>query len=75
MNQNEVKLKPCPFCGGRAYFATWADKRVYIDVEHNDNCLNRVNGWLCSSRPIEEQIEGWNTRYESKKQKTKLWRK
>lgn len=78
---NEVKLKPCPFCGGRAYFASWRDyERIYIDCEHKEECGNKISNWLYSCVPIEQQIVNWNTRYEDKKQvkllgkKTNLWK-
>ena len=27
MNPNEIELKPCPFCGGKAKIVTWRDEK------------------------------------------------
>lgn len=58
--RNEVKLKPCPFCGGRTYIASGLNNILYLDCDHEFNCLIQPNTWLCSSKPLEEQIKAWN---------------
>lgn len=83
MGKNEVKLKSCPFCGGRAYIASWGNlEAIYIDVEHKPDCGCRVNGWMNSNLHITEQIKLWNQRFEEPKKtikflgkKTNLWNK
>lgn len=81
--KDEVELKSCPFCGGRAYFA-WFGKdfqpTIYIECEHNEHCGNKINGFLNNRYSIEEQVHRWNTRFEAKKpvtilgKKTNLWK-
>lgn len=81
MNNNEVKLKPCPFCGGRAYFAFWGNyETIYIDCEHTKDCGNNVNGWFNAHNFMANQVKEWNNRYEDKKpikilgKRTNLWK-
>ena len=38
-------LKPCPFCGGRAYIAN-SFNQYHIDCYHNKNCIAAPNTWL-----------------------------
>ena len=38
-------LKPCPFCGGRAYIAD-SFNQYHIDCYHNKNCIAAPNTWL-----------------------------
>lgn len=56
---SEIKLKPCPFCGGEAEIQYGAcDYNVYQAVCKGQNC-NAMNGW--SDTP-EEAAEAWNRR-------------
>ena len=56
---SEIKLKPCPFCGGKAEIQYGAcDYNVYQAVCKGQNC-NAMNGW--SDTP-EEAAEQWNRR-------------
>ena len=33
---DKIILKPCPFCGGKAYFSQWGNyKTIYIDNIRN----------------------------------------
>lgn len=78
---DKIILKPCPFCGGEAYFSQWGNyKTIYIDCDHKEGCGSFSSGWFNSSKPLQEQIIAWNTRYETKKpikilgKKTNLWK-
>lgn len=54
---NEIKLKPCPFCGGmNLYYATGR----FFGVECAD-CGGKVVG---AYKTEEEAAEAWNTRKE-----------
>ena len=60
---SEIKLKPCPFCGGKSEIQYGAcDYNVYQVVYQvvckGQNC-NAMNGW--SDTP-EEAAEAWNRR-------------
>jgi len=37
------KLKPCPFCGGRAILAERCDLRPYKYLVHCKNCTAEIN--------------------------------
>lgn len=63
-NKDEVILKNCPFCGGRAYITETLQK-MHIECEHTSDCVASPGTWLRSSLPLEEQIRGWNTRREN----------
>lgn len=54
---NDIKLKPCPFCGGRNLY--YAEGRFYA-VECVD-CGGKVVG---TYRTEEEAAEAWNTRFD-----------
>lgn len=64
------QLKPCPYCGGRAYVNTTLrptgyielKRNVYIDCEHDKNCKTRPNTWLESNESLLKQAEMWNER-------------
>lgn len=66
--ENKVYLEPCPFCGGNAYIAQQMN-HLYIDCDHDKNCILTPNTWLISSRDLKEQIESWNNRYIYKNKK------
>ena len=56
------KLRPCPYCGGRAYVNTMLRPTVYIDCEHDKNCKSRPTTWLESNEKLIKQAEMWNER-------------
>jgi hypothetical protein len=64
-NYNEIKIKRCPYCGGRAYISETMDQ-MYIQCEHTEECGIRPSGWLNSNKPLEQQIRDWNMRFENK---------
>lgn len=56
------KLKPCPFCGGKAYIAELGGN-FYIDAFHKKNCLVKPDTYLLSIKtPIKKHIKAWNKR-------------
>lgn len=54
-------LKPCPFCGGKAFITILLD-RPYIDCFHTKKCLMKPNTWLLSCESIKKQTKAWNQR-------------
>lgn len=66
---NEIKLKSCPFCGGKGIIATdnYEKYMVYcscgamIGVELEDGC-ELVDGWRAIFETKEEAITAWNRR-------------
>lgn len=55
------ELKPCPFCGGKAYIDTFGG--WHIDAFHKKNCLVEPSTFLIHSNTrIEKQIKAWNRR-------------
>ncbi len=74
--ENKVYLESCPFCGGNAYIAQQMN-HLYIDCDHNKNCILTPNTWLISSRDLKEQIESWNNRYilNKNKKNEEIWKK
>ncbi len=67
---SELKLLPCPFCGGEASIVkSWRTKSKEISVSCNtDDCLGRneeqgeQGGYSASFYSDAEAIEAWNTR-------------
>ena len=56
------ELKPCPFCGGKA-FITETMGKFYVDAFHKRNCIVKPNTWLESTNnKIKKQIGAWNRR-------------
>jgi len=56
---DEIKLKPCPFCGGTAILRCGG---VYYDVEcesQNDCLVRPITDGFSTAR---EAIEAWNRR-------------
>lgn len=54
----EIKLKPCPFCGGKAGIAKSNDGAMIMCKEAECHCV--LDTWFPSE---EEAIEAWNTRH------------
>lgn len=72
MANNEVELKACPFCGGRAYIAETMND-FHIDCEHTANCIGHCSTWLThGSQSLDEQIRKWNARDEKIIEEDKL---
>lgn len=62
---SEIKLKPCPFCGGEAHIFIKDGVRVYCeDCECSTMVL--VDGKLASGKPygsaLNRVVEKWNRR-------------
>ena len=61
---NEVKLKPCPFCGGKANLTEEVDTNIHgwrIDCEHDDRCYLR-DVWYDEYDTVEDCMQAWNRR-------------
>ena len=56
-----AELKPCPFCGGKAYIDVLLGKQ-YVQCFHKKSCLIRPDTWLISENSIKKQIKAWNRR-------------
>lgn len=79
--ENEVKLLPCPFCGGEAsdkgsvhYAQTrepnaWFADGTPVEDAYFCNCIKcgSTNKGLIGFQTIKEAVEHWNTRYEATK--------
>ena len=59
------KLKPCPFCGGKAYIDVFGDKE-FITAIHKKNCIIQPDTYLCSVG-IRKQINAWNRRADNER--------
>lgn len=60
---NQMNLKPCPFCGGEAIRLIDFDdeyERLYLESIHCRSCHARV-AW---QETVEEAAEAWNRRAE-----------
>lgn len=59
------ELKPCPFCGGKAYGYTVQTKEIFTEYIHCERCN------ACSDvyETKQQAIEAWNTRHEPTCQK------
>ena len=55
------KLKPCPFCGGKAVIDIRMGNK-FVTAIHKRNCLSKPDTWLHSSKPLNIQIKLWNRR-------------
>ena len=60
--KEELKLKPCPFCGGEAHLQNWSDG-AYVWCE----CGVKTETYLHSG--TEKAIEAWNRRAEPERKK------
>lgn len=57
----EIKLKPCPFCGGKAYIQRLAMGALPYFVECGDeSCI--ANGISTSFKTERKAAEAWNKR-------------
>ena len=58
---SNMKLKPCPFCGGEAIILNLLDTQ-YIGAIHEKSCKMRPDTWLLSDKSLDTQIKAWNQR-------------
>ena len=42
---NNIELKPCPFCGGSSYIDLTFG-HLYINCNHKNNCPSHCSTWL-----------------------------
>ena len=59
---SDIKLLPCPFCGGEAIQeagerAVWYDEYEYFECVHCTNCKASVE-----AETVEEAVTKWNAR-------------
>ena len=69
---SEIKLLPCPFCGGEAELVrqhSGVSDKIYIVSCKNEECEASL-GHFCESK--EMAIESWNTRKPMERIVTKL---
>ena len=67
LESEEIKLKPCPFCGGEAYFPTITKtfiecKSCGLETEYTEDTEWLVNTWN-TRKPIEDivkELEEWS---------------
>ena len=52
------KLKPCPFCGGRAYLSERISGGYYVECESINGCLAESGNYDTRG----QAIEAWNRR-------------
>lgn len=52
------KLKPCPFCGGRAYLSERMNGGYYVECESINGCLAESGNYDTKG----QAIEAWNRR-------------
>ena len=65
-----IELKPCPFCGAKAYFTPmrveWFDGResegTRIVAGHEPGCVFHMLYWGYCYGSVEEAAEAWNQR-------------
>lgn len=67
MTDNEIKLKPCPFCGGEATLYVGNFDVVRCVTPCKIVCLCGVSTGVCRTK--EEAIEAWNRRADRPKGK------
>ena len=58
---SNMKLKPCPFCGGEAIILRLLEAK-YIGAIHEKSCKMRPDTWLLSDKSLNTQIKAWNQR-------------
>ena len=57
-----TELKPCPFCGGKAWIDVYSDFE-FIRCDHEIGCRVCPDTWeIKKFVPIKKQIEAWNRR-------------
>ena len=57
---SEIKLKPCPFCGGEAQVMRFPRcDRKYVVICGNELCYASIGNYSVTK---EEAIQAWNTR-------------
>lgn len=62
MNNKYFNIKPCPYCGGRAYIDIVSDM-PFVNAHHTKKCKVRPNTWLLAIKfSLKKQIKAWNLR-------------
>lgn len=57
---NEIKLKPCPFCGGKAHIQKLIAQQPYFVECDNEFCI--AGNSNASFKTEEEAAKAWNRR-------------
>lgn len=66
----KIKLKPCPFCGGKALIAKDNHDKILIECEtchlffgiDVENGTELFEGWKAMLGSVEEAVSTWNRR-------------
>ena len=62
---NEIKLKPCPFCGGKAVLEPYKARKGYeANIQCNGGCLAlmRTITYDTEEEAVEAVVNTWNRR-------------
>ena len=61
-----IKLKPCPFCGGKAEIREYACNEFNVEIDHKDGCyLEEYSSYLdCFEEEKAAIVAAWNARSE-----------
>ena len=66
---DEIELKPCPFCGGKAIISSSTqDNRFFARCTRCAASIGVIlyNGWRPTFNGREDAADAWNNRIESK---------
>ena len=70
---SEIKLLPCPFCGGEAKMLKFPHcERKYVVICENESCMASVGVYSITK---EDAINKWNTRKPMERILTRLTEK
>lgn len=71
----KIKLKPCPFCGGKATLVYDGDKTWQVICDDCGSCSDFYYEEWSPDNPPEGTIKAWNTRHIESKMKRDVVKK